>query len=555
MNGTLHSMPTLSQLPTEIMNDIFVFLLDIDAEANSLDKDCIAVSQVCQRWRAISVSLPVLWTKIPMLYPHWVFILLKRSSSRNIEIGFDPASYHENRILMALKIFKWLLTHHSHRISTFILVDIPPKHLDLFLTIPLSCFPLLRTFWLEIAHDDNLEFQTFGIQRMLRRAIHLNTLRLPVVIDWHAHSKLNLCNLRKLFLVDNVTGSDPPNGADFFNGLKDLPSLEVLVLRDGQLPFSTGGIKEDARVHLARLEDLAITDTLDCIQNFLRRVQLPSTVNMQLHFEVGENVDDVALQAALEEILGKFRHIGQWQCIQFTSWGNPDGYPKFVAWSGLTPNEWPNHQNYPSVDPKLGLTFDAPHLWTSINHMMFQFPSLMGCKDVEYLELIPSFPNEYLDSADLIFSTEEIFRIFGAMPSLKTISAETMNHITPVLAAIVKPVTIEPGETQTTMSSVAFPALESLQLVRFNLHSAHVKYQSPSLFYALRVRQQAEKPISSVVFYDCKLPADTFPSRRELSQDDYDPWTNLEPEDVTKNLQIHSLDIRTIFYFYRCSFR
>ncbi|KAI0058569.1 hypothetical protein BV25DRAFT_1810631, partial [Artomyces pyxidatus] len=70
-------------LPTEMLSRIFLFL---SGEKHTWATDCVAVSQVCQRWRMIGHGNRELWTTPPLQRFKWTELVLKLSRRRTLDI-------------------------------------------------------------------------------------------------------------------------------------------------------------------------------------------------------------------------------------------------------------------------------------------------------------------------------------------------------------------------------------------------------------------------------------------------------------------------------------
>ncbi|KAK6984889.1 hypothetical protein R3P38DRAFT_3292251 [Favolaschia claudopus] len=134
-------------LPFEIMAEIFIVFRDdaLDEELPCLT-DMQAVSQVCRRWRDVSLAIPELWARIPLNFhsnnhfarlKNLLTLWLERSTPRPLALTIRSCYPDtENPIIQ-------FLLCHARRIRELSL-DIPAAHYLPLFSAPAGSFPLLQ---------------------------------------------------------------------------------------------------------------------------------------------------------------------------------------------------------------------------------------------------------------------------------------------------------------------------------------------------------------------------------------------------------------------------
>ena len=175
----------LRRLPPELLYQIFEFFAPPPLYLNGPDKPSHwsglpwSVSQVCHRWRAITLSMPLLWTRIPLLtldmkytanpsFLEFYNSFLLRSAGQ--PIGVFVASHNPK----AEKPVKWhpaikILVSHSYRWQHLSVVSHSPHLLRALRPIK-KRLPILRTL--------NLELDPEAYINMFQKAPKLSQVRL-----------------------------------------------------------------------------------------------------------------------------------------------------------------------------------------------------------------------------------------------------------------------------------------------------------------------------------------------------------------------------------------
>ena len=175
----------LRRLPPELLYQIFEFFAPPRLHLDGPDKPIhwselpFNISQVCHRWRAITISMPLLWARIPSLTPDRAYTtnpsflefytdFLLRSASE--PIGVSVSSYDAK----AEKVVKWhpaikILISHSNRWQRLSIVSYSPHFLRAFRPIK-KRLPILRTL--------NLEVDPEAYLNMFQKAPKLSQVRL-----------------------------------------------------------------------------------------------------------------------------------------------------------------------------------------------------------------------------------------------------------------------------------------------------------------------------------------------------------------------------------------
>jgi len=164
----------LRRLPPEILYHIFAFFAQPRLYPNTPDNRWSelpwSLSQVCHRWRAISLSMPLLWTGIPSLIPDMVYTtnpsflefytgFLLRSADQPISVFVFSSAAKPDKAVKRHPAIKILISH-SYRWRHLSIVS-PSAHLLRAFRPIKNRLPLLRTLNLELDSEASLQVDMF----------------------------------------------------------------------------------------------------------------------------------------------------------------------------------------------------------------------------------------------------------------------------------------------------------------------------------------------------------------------------------------------------------
>ncbi|CAA7260625.1 unnamed protein product [Cyclocybe aegerita] len=228
--------PSIAILPPELLCEIFLhahYLLHHHPHASLA---FLPLSHVCRHWRAIALSLPELWSNIPVFHRSWTGEMLLRSKNATLSVRatFDPELESGFRRANE-RALEAVLKHLPTRIGHLEIAGLNPYAVFLFLkssfpsspsllpiaqslhTLHLSCPPLTDTSW------DGYRL----LSRSLLEAPNLRELKLDnMTLDWADASfpwmkRLAVRNPPETLYV-------PPSAV--LAVLKEMPLLEELEL-------------------------------------------------------------------------------------------------------------------------------------------------------------------------------------------------------------------------------------------------------------------------------------------------------------------------------------
>ena len=162
----------LRRLPPELLYHIFTFFAPPRSYLNAPDNHSRwselpwNLSQACHRWRAISLSMPLLWTKIPLLIPDRLYTadpsflefytsFLLRSADQPICVFVSSYAAKPDKAVKRYPAIKILISH-SYRWQHLSIVSHSSHLLRAFRPIK-KRLPILRTLNLELDPEASLD--------------------------------------------------------------------------------------------------------------------------------------------------------------------------------------------------------------------------------------------------------------------------------------------------------------------------------------------------------------------------------------------------------------
>jgi hypothetical protein len=236
INTQVCDQAPIHSLPDEILEVIFLIntsKLVVRNHCYDSHSTTLATSQVCQRWRAVALDYPVIWSRIinyERHTPFWIETLLARSGSGLIDVGGESAS--EYVILEhpgSKPIFQSIFQRNARLKTVNVYVLLFPWECiyQSFLRHPapnLEVLYLLNSLTLYHSPSDCLYTDPlFADEAPCLRRLNLKNC----VVDF---SSSVLSNLTELSVRDVSRLSSAPSVAGWLRVLKNIPSLRFLTL-------------------------------------------------------------------------------------------------------------------------------------------------------------------------------------------------------------------------------------------------------------------------------------------------------------------------------------
>lgn len=268
----------ISHLPPEILLKIFRDCIsDKLYYSGNLSLYCpdtrqyLRVSQVCQRWRAVALECPTLWsTFIPFDGPEWISWLLAHTKQVPLDIWMPVRDVHDYEDMELQSVWEALFMEASHRITRLHVRGVP---------LIRNVRPLLRL--------QNLDIRVKNFDPEIQTA-------LSRILDGSDAPELRSLSLNKGSLSSWMRRCYHPNLKQFsicvsetrdamLDVLDGMPALEHLSLREELLGITSlgdnsiniaplGRHPNDRLINMAHLRDISIYD-----------VEISSAINLLSH--------------------------------------------------------------------------------------------------------------------------------------------------------------------------------------------------------------------------------------------------------------------------------
>ena len=312
-------------LPVEILHTIFAFSAgdshghnpNAVARRPRYGPHWVAITYVCQRWRAVALDFKKLWSTItPDLSPKWIAAFLERSSGApkhvNIDVGPPPKKPPKKRrfgtkrrpvqkplMVLPSDVAQEVLSHAS-RIESLHLegntVDVIRTLRSLDGSIPLSSLSL--SLWDEFKYPHSIDFWDEDSRRDA-------SLILPETLFGGSSSRLRSLHCRSgLHVVFpswtlrtisefSVSCSFYPNR--LFTSLCQMPQLEVLRLSPARR-YSYLLHSDGIPVNMKNLSLLVIEDSyLELVTVLLNCLVIPANARRHIKLKLDESTFDTSL--------------------------------------------------------------------------------------------------------------------------------------------------------------------------------------------------------------------------------------------------------------------
>jgi hypothetical protein len=243
INAQACALAPIHSLPDEILEVIFLIntskLVEQGIENHLYDphSTTLATAQVCQRWRAVAMDYPVIWSRIIDYGQHsplWIETLLARSGSALIDVGgdstFEPVRLQHPRAapvlqsifqrIASLKTVNLCIRHAPWEIICRSFLGHPAPNLEFLCLITSRSYP-------DCVYPNPL----FADKAPCLRRLHLERC----LINFSSSVLFNLTELSVRDVIPRAMSASArlkvvPSVAEWLRVLKNIPSLRFLTL-------------------------------------------------------------------------------------------------------------------------------------------------------------------------------------------------------------------------------------------------------------------------------------------------------------------------------------
>ncbi|KAF9522068.1 hypothetical protein CPB83DRAFT_865047 [Crepidotus variabilis] len=271
-----NSLSPVSQLPPELLGDIFTHALALDDPHYDRSGPAMSFnfSYVSQQWRNIALSIPHLWTSLSEDHIDWSCVMLERSKTTDIVVNVNLCVAGANRgrsesIPRKVEFLEHIFERHASRIINLLVVS-SDDH-------PMPDFPFLtpRLHILDLWHPSS-KAGTPHFSAHLLSASPLVELRFDGYnVDWNNASFPKLKTLVLEYICFEASSSVIP----FLEALRSTRQLQKLHIHHS-LPksFDSEDLSNISPVELGSLEKLSFADFREgCKAKLLSCLKVPST--------------------------------------------------------------------------------------------------------------------------------------------------------------------------------------------------------------------------------------------------------------------------------------
>ncbi|KAI0637345.1 hypothetical protein C8Q77DRAFT_1097128 [Trametes polyzona] len=273
-------LPPINSLPPELLTMIFSF---VEASSEEDCKDLLNITHVCNRWRAVAIGTPVLWTRISFTHSGGVDAFLQRSKNQPLHV-----TVHTRELVLVSTIRS--LTKEIHRTRS-LKVAIPASFaLNVVAKKLFGHTPQLEELCLERLpqHEEERRF----------------TVAFPMEpADFDGAPALRSLKLRGIPLPYLPRGPNKLTNVDLGGFLPSLSILLDLLERSPQLKrlslhglFNEDAEEDPRKVSLPHLETLEVHSFhATGIASFLPSLSLPKSTNISLFasLDIGEDFGEI----------------------------------------------------------------------------------------------------------------------------------------------------------------------------------------------------------------------------------------------------------------------
>ncbi|KAL0945270.1 hypothetical protein HGRIS_000781 [Hohenbuehelia grisea] len=277
--------PSIHKLPAELIADIFAICHATEAgNRRHSTTGCarVTLSHVCSRWRAVSLSMPTLWSTITIRAPRDSNIArleahLERSAMCPLTLhfisdhsSFSFSTYEYNVEIMKSNVAKTII--HAHRWKS-VQLDLPNEYanpiLDLLQSTSYPSIEILDLrieYWPQRASD--AVFKLLSTSSVIRRISWSGPAAIPPRPCWAALTHLDVGNnlsLRQLYTL--------------LSQCRHVVELRICATRES----GEGPLDDGAMITLEKLEILSVL-TLEPLEDLLDRLCLPRLKQLELQY-------------------------------------------------------------------------------------------------------------------------------------------------------------------------------------------------------------------------------------------------------------------------------
>ncbi|KAF9261248.1 hypothetical protein L218DRAFT_1001935 [Marasmius fiardii PR-910] len=510
------------RLPTEILIEIFTYCTKagrVDSDVHAKPK-WLSFTHVCQRWRAVALHAPTLWTSPHFYHKELALEMIERAKDLPLEIEAHISRTTTRDVRRAVvqvvrelpRITKLQLQVPSSTVMERILANCTqPAPMLTSLELHISSAPRTR--------DNQFTLPDGFLGETAPNLTHLSLKGCRLRPDCPLLQNITFLRLHVHDLLPFSTYGD------YRTILATFRRLEHFDLRVWKLAGEPMLADQQTRYHLTHLRHLYLESELRTCTNLMKMISLPetTTVHIEIIFfqqeqspQIVQNFD--LFSTSLPSLLSE---------TSFTSFfveGYDENWVQFKGWTSLTKEEKNNLLSTASTKPRLCLSlrdasFDHCNRvhWDLVLHgLVSRSFSLLSLETLSFQlggEVFRNLP-------------EIILRFFASLPNLTTLEVEIADNLTRAFVEVLTydkmmdRVPLQPfqslwphGQTPYQDNAVdvvpthnlAFPQLRVLRLDNVEVDALRVF----TLATILGSRRDFGVGIETVQFYGCVLPHNT----------------------------------------------
>ena len=238
----------IHNLPDEILEEIFLINTSKSVVRNhphDPHSTTLATSQVCQRWRAVALDYPIIWSRIinyEQHSPSWIETLLARSGSALIDIGGDSTF---ESVTLEPPRSRPVLQSIFQRITSLKTVSLHVRSVPWdsicrsFLGYPAPNLEFLSlTQTSSFSNNCHYPNPIFADQAPCLRRLHLEKCLIDFSSSYSVLSNLTELSVQDVLPKLSISTHSVPSVAEWLRILKNIPSLRFLTLISAISPFT-----------------------------------------------------------------------------------------------------------------------------------------------------------------------------------------------------------------------------------------------------------------------------------------------------------------------------
>ncbi|KAJ3501607.1 hypothetical protein NLJ89_g9262 [Agrocybe chaxingu] len=505
---------TISDLPNELLLKIFEFSIEQDPNnPHKPSRTARHTSQVCHRWRNVSLNWPELWAASvdfgdPVL---WIDEVIKRAVPSKITMVIPSVTesmmkntvpedaHHRPQVRLGDLLMRWDCTVQLETLL-FQCIHHLSRCREVALKVPGQAWSRLNSFMQDLSNVESLTLVRIGSE--FPRSPEELLFHAPIVVSddpppWKLRAlDLRWCGTRfrspAFYQLEELTVSDVPTDVaigpdvwiDVLDRMRSLRRLELAnatLTRAYYVESENEGLKHrlGPPINLPHLEWLKLEAPLHHINHLLSSIVVPAECELNL-----AGCGFSSLNPAFHSLLALVdsRKIGNKLQVALTA----DSFIIRSSGSGALPLELSLRWNEPPMLAVHDRPIDPQDLFSAATAALAK-----SCGSVTDLDLTFGVP---IDGAKHGAILNKFLRPFTALQRLGGVSSSTFVFLLPFFQPSLQPE--KPKDDGTYMSDL-LPALESIRFVGIDFREP--AGQGRSKYWALLsfIHYRSRKPVAS----------------------------------------------------------